>query len=54
METSGKKQLNIGVSNLTINQFQLLNHTNKPNLPVHIAISASIAIPIVFEPIVIA
>ena len=44
---------NIGVSNLTTHKFELFNYMNKPNLPIHLAISASVAIPIVYEPIVI-
>lgn len=45
--------LQIGVTNLTKSIFELMNSINTPDIPVHKAISASIAIPFVFEPIVI-
>jgi len=48
-----KIKLQIGVTNLTQNKFELLNTTTSPELPIHTAISASIAIPFIFEPIVI-
>lgn len=43
----------IGATNLTTSRFELLDHTNYPNLPVYQAINASIAIPFVFEPVII-
>jgi len=46
-------KLQIGVTNLTKNKFELLNNTTSPELPIHKAISASVAIPFIFEPIVI-
>lgn len=46
-------KLQIGVSNLSKSRFELLNYINSPDLPIHKAISASIAIPFVFEPIII-
>ena len=46
-------KLQIGVTNLTKNKFELLNNVTSPELPIHTAISASIAIPFIFEPIVI-
>ena len=46
-------KLQIGVTNLTQHKFELLNKDTYPNLPIHIAISASIAIPFIFEPIII-
>ena len=46
-------KLQIGVTNLTKNKFELLNNVTSPELPIHTAISASIAIPFIFEPIII-
>jgi predicted acylesterase/phospholipase RssA len=46
-------ELQIGVTNLTKYKFELMNSINTPDIPIHKAISASIAIPFVFEPIVI-
>jgi predicted acylesterase/phospholipase RssA len=46
-------KLQIGVTNLTKNKFELLNNTTSPELPIHKAISASVAIPFIFEPIII-
>jgi NTE family protein len=46
-------KLQIGVSNLSKSRFELLNSINSPDLPIHKAISASIAIPFVFEPVII-
>jgi len=46
-------KLQIGVTNLTKNKFELLNNITSPELPIHTAISASIAIPFIFEPIII-
>ena len=46
-------KLQIGVTNLTQNKFELLNSNTHPELPIHKAISASIAIPFMFEPIII-
>lgn len=45
--------LQIGVTNLTQHKFELLNKESYPDLPIHKAISASIAIPFIFEPIII-
>lgn len=45
--------LQIGVTNLTQHKFELLNKESNPDLPIHKAISASIAIPFIFEPITI-
>jgi predicted acylesterase/phospholipase RssA len=45
--------LQIGVTNLTQHKFELLNKDSYPDLPIHKAISASIAIPFIFEPIII-
>jgi len=46
-------ELQIGVTNLTQYKFEIMNSINTPDIPIHKAISASIAIPFVFEPIVI-
>jgi len=46
-------ELQIGVTNLTKYKFEIMNSINTPDIPIHKAISASIAIPFVFEPIVI-
>lgn len=46
-------KLQIGVTNLTQHKFELLNKDNYPDLPIHTAISASIAIPFIFEPVII-
>jgi predicted acylesterase/phospholipase RssA len=43
----------IGATNLTTSRFELLDHINYPDLPVYLAVRASIAIPFVFEPVVI-
>lgn len=43
--------LQIGVVNLTKQQFEIFNRNTKPNLAVGNAIRASIAIPFVFEPL---
>jgi NTE family protein len=43
----------IGATNLTTSRFELLDHTNHPDLPVYLAVKASIAIPFVFEPVII-
>jgi NTE family protein len=43
----------IGVTNLTTSQFELLGYQNYPDLPIYQAINASIAIPFVFEPVII-
>lgn len=45
--------LQIGVTNLTKSKFELCNYTNTPNIQIHQAIRASIAIPFIFEPVVI-
>ena len=46
-------ELQIGVTNLTKSRFELMNSVNTPTIPIFKAINASIAIPFVFEPIVI-
>lgn len=45
--------LQIGATNLSTLNFELFNHKTQPDMPVYIAIRASIAIPIVFEPVTI-
>ena len=45
--------LQIGTTNLTTYKFEIFNHINTPDIPVYLAIRASIAIPFVFEPIII-
>ena len=44
--------LQIGVTNLTTMNFEIFNYITKPDLPIYIAIRASIAIPIMFEPVI--
>lgn len=46
-------EFKIGATNLTTSRFELLDHINHPDLPVYLAVRASIAIPFVFEPLVI-
>jgi predicted acylesterase/phospholipase RssA len=46
-------KLQIGVTNLTKSKFELFNVDTTPDIPIIKAISASIAIPFIFEPIVI-
>ena len=46
-------ELRIGVTNLTKERFEFLTYNNKPDLPIHIAIKASCAIPFIFEPVII-
>jgi predicted acylesterase/phospholipase RssA len=46
-------KLQIGVTNLTKSKFELFNVDITPDIPIEKAISASIAIPFVFEPIAI-
>ena len=48
-----KIKLQIGVTNLTKNKFELFNVDSTPDISVEKAISASIAIPFIFEPIII-
>jgi len=43
----------VGATNLTTSRFELLDHINHPDLPVYLAVKASIAIPFVFEPVII-
>lgn len=43
----------VGATNLTTSRFELLDANSHPDLPVFMAIRASIAIPFVFEPVVI-
>ncbi len=47
------KILQIGATNLTSVKFELFNYKTHPNMSIYVAIRASIAIPIVFEPIII-
>ena len=46
-------KLHIGITNITKARFELVGCHNMPDLPIHLAISASIAIPFIFEPVVI-
>lgn len=46
-------KLQIGVTNLTKSKFELFNKDTTPDIPIEKAISASIALPFIFEPIVI-
>jgi len=46
-------KLQIGVTNLTKYKFEILNYETTPDIPIVLAISASLAIPFIFEPIVI-
>ena len=46
-------KLHIGITNITKAQFELVGCHNMPDLPVYKAINASIAIPFIFEPVVI-
>ena len=46
-------KLKIGVSNLTSSKFELFDNNKTPNLPIYQAINASIAIPFIFEPVII-
>ena len=48
-----KIDLKIGVTNLTTSKFEICDMKNTPNLPIYQAINASIAIPFIFEPVVI-
>ena len=43
----------VGATNLTTSRFELLDYTNHPDLPVYLAVKASITIPFVFEPVII-
>ena len=45
--------LKVGVTNLSTSRFELLGTHNMPNLPICQAINASIAIPFIFEPVII-
>ena len=46
-------ELQIGVTNLSKSRFEIMNSINTPDIIIHKAISASIAIPFVFEPVVL-
>jgi NTE family protein len=46
-------KLQIGVTNLTKSKFELFNKDTTPDIPIEKAISASIALPFIFEPIII-
>jgi len=46
-------EFKVGATNLTTSRFELLDYTNHPDLPVYLAVKASIAIPFVFEPVII-
>lgn len=43
--------LQIGITNLTKSQFELLNYKTHPDVPIYNAIIASMSIPFVFEPV---
>jgi predicted acylesterase/phospholipase RssA len=43
----------VGATNLTTSRFELLDNINHPDLPVYLAVKASITIPFVFEPVII-
>jgi NTE family protein len=45
--------IRIGVTNLTTSKFEVFDSYSMPNLPVYKAINASIAIPFIFEPVII-
>ena len=45
--------IQIGVTCLSKSSFEIINYINSPDLEIHKAISASIAIPLVFEPVCI-
>ena len=47
------KILQIGTTNLTSVKFELFNYKTQPTIPIYLAIRASIAIPIIFEPVII-
>ena len=46
------KILKIGITNLTTSKFQLIDYTTHPDIPIYQAINASIAIPFIFEPVI--
>ena len=46
-------QLHIGITNITKAKFELVGCHNMPDLPIYKAINASIAIPFIFEPVII-
>jgi predicted acylesterase/phospholipase RssA len=46
-------QLHIGITNITKAKFELAGCHNMPDLPIYKAINASIAIPFIFEPVII-
>jgi predicted acylesterase/phospholipase RssA len=45
--------LHIGITNITKGKFELIGCHNQPNLPIYQAINASIAIPFIFQPVII-
>jgi len=53
LKTRYNIEVQIGVTNLSKSRFEIMNSINSPDIPVYQAISASIAIPFVFEPIII-
>lgn len=44
--------LQIGITNLTTLKFEICNYLTKPDMPVYLAIRASVAVPILFEPVI--
>ena len=48
-----KINLKMGVTNLTSSSFEILDMYSTPNLPIYQAINASIAIPFIYEPVII-
>ena len=48
-----KIDLKIGVTNLTLSEFEIFDSYKTPNLSIYQAINASIAIPFIFEPVII-
>jgi len=46
-----KKKLTIGVTNLTLDKFELIDHERFPDIPVYLALRMSSCIPLFFEPI---
>ena len=53
LKTKYKKTLQISATNLTTFEFDIFNYITQPNLPIYIAIKASIAMPFIFQPVVI-
>lgn len=49
-EKTGIK-LELGVSNIIKMKFEICNYENTPNIPVHLALRASVAIPFIIQPV---